>query len=377
MPRAWERENEGELPAPRNKRGLREGYTTGSCAAASAKAATVALLRQQPVETVTIHLPIGREASFVPVEWRVTPDEAHCGIVKDAGDDPDVTHGALICATVAWRGEPGLEIRGGKGVGVVTQPGLGLEVGGPAINPVPRKMITASVAEAAGEWLKARGLVVTISVPKGEELAKKTTNPRLGIVGGLSILGTKGIVKPYSTASWRASVVQGIQVAAANGCEEVVLSTGGRTEKFAKQLRPDLPGIAFVEMGIFPGAALKTCVRTGIRKATFAGMVGKLSKMAKGHMQTHVAGNRVETGFLAAVAAECGASPTLQAEIRQANTARHFQEICLAHGLIVVFERLCELVCEKGFDFVKGVVAVEEMLFDFDGAVLGRARRGS
>ncbi len=376
MPRASERENEGELPAPRSKRGLREGYTTGSCAAAAAKAATVALLTQQPVEAVTIRLPIDRMATFTPMEWCVTPEEAHCGIIKDAGDDPDVTHGALICATVTWRAEPGVEIRGGKGVGVVTQPGLGLEVGGPAINPVPRKMITYSVAEAAGELLQARGLVVTIAVPKGEELAKKTTNPRLGIVGGISILGTKGIVKPYSTASWRASVVQAIQVAAANGCTEVVLSTGGRTEKFAKQLRPDLPGLAFVEMGIFPGAALRTCVRVGIGKATFAGMVGKFSKMAKGYMQTHVAGNRVDTRFLATVAAECGAPPGLQAEIRQANTARHVQEICLAHGLTGVFKRLCELVCERGLDFVRGAPAVEAVLFDFDGAVLGRAQRG-
>src|SRR5713101_1847162 len=175
---------------PRDKKGLRTGYTTGACAAAASKAATLALLRQAPMDRVTIQLPtrVQPDAAFSPVEWRVTPSAARCGVVKDAGDDPDVTHGALICATVAWQERPGLEIAGGEGVGVVTRLGLGLEVGGPAINRVPRRMITAAVEEAAGALLTTRGLRVTVSVPGGEELAHKTLNPRLGILGGSCII---------------------------------------------------------------------------------------------------------------------------------------------------------------------------------------------
>jgi len=331
----------------------------------------MALRQQKPVENVTIWLPINRTATFQPVNWHITPEGAHCGIIKDAGDDPDVTHGAEICATVAWGHDPGIEIRGGIGVGTVTKLGLGLEVGGPAINRVPRRMITYSVEEAAGEILRGRGLTVTISVPNGEELAKKTTNPRLGILGGLSILGTTGIVKPYSTASWRASVIQAINVAAANGCREIVLSTGSSSEKFAQKLRPDLPEMAFVEMGIFTGDALKTSARNKLDRATLCGMIGKLSKIAQGHFQTHVAGNQVDLNFLADLALQCGASPALQAEIRVANTARHFLEIVLAHGLTGVFPLLCQRTCQQCYNYVRGQVAIEVILFDFDGNVLG------
>ncbi len=355
------------------KRGLRTGYTTGSCAAAAAKAATLALQQQKPVETVTIWLPIHRTATFQPINWRITPEEAHCGIIKDAGDDPDVTHGAEICATVTWREEPGIEIRGGIGVGTVTKPGLGLEVGGPAINRVPRRMIIYSVEEALASSSLSRGVCVTISVPNGEELAKKTTNPRLGILGGISILGTTGIVKPYSTASWRASVIQAINVAAANGCQEIVLSTGSSSEKFAQQLRPDLPEMAFIDMGIFTGDALKASVRNKLARVTLCGMIGKLSKIAQGHFQTHVAGNQVDLGFLADIAEQCGAPESVLMEIRRGNTARHFMEIALAHSLKEVFPLICRRVCQQCFDYIKGQIAVEVILFDFDGKVLGHA----
>src|SRR5581483_9936938 len=200
-------------------------------------------------------------------------------------------------------------------------PGLGLEVGGPAINPVPRRMITEAVTEAAGAHLHEHGLRVEISVPKGEELAKRTLNARLGIIGGISILGTTGIVKPWSTAAWRASVVQGIDVAAANGISHIILSTGGRSERFAQALYPELPEMAFVEMGEFTGAALKRAAARRMRRATLAGMIGKFSKIAQGHFMTHVAGNQVDPGFLASVARDAGASEALAARIAQANTA--------------------------------------------------------
>jgi cobalt-precorrin-5B (C1)-methyltransferase len=204
-------------------------------------------------------------------------------------------------------------------------------------------------------------------------MARRTLNGRLGIVGGISILGTTGIVRPYSTASWRASVEQAVDVAAANGVREVVLSTGGRSEKFSQGLFPELPELAYVEMGEFTGHALKRCAARGISKATLAGMIGKLSKIAQGHFMTHVAGNQVDPAFLASVALESGASEELAARIRSANTARHAQELVEPARLPSFFEAICRLASERCAALVKGKVAVETVMFDFDGHVLGRA----
>ena len=364
----------GELRPPRNKRGLREGFTTGACATAAALGATRALLSQQAVASVSIHLPVGRDASFDLASCRFDSEIATCSVIKDAGDDPDVTHGAEIVATVTWLEEPGrLELAGGPGVGTVTRPGLGLEVGGPAINPVPRRMISEHVQAEAASVLVRRGLRVEVAVLRGEELARKTLNGRLGIVGGISILGTTGIVKPWSTASWRASVLQAIDVAAANGQQHLVLATGGRTEKYSMALFSALPELAFVEMGEFTGAALDRCVEVGVRRVTLAGMVGKFSKLAQGHFMTHVAGNQVDLRFLAQVAAECGASPDLQVQIRAANTARHAQELALAHGVTGLFDGLADLVRQRSLARVDHKLAVDCLLFDADGRLLGRA----
>jgi cobalt-precorrin-5B (C1)-methyltransferase len=369
-------EEEG-LPPPPRRRGLRTGFTTGACAAAAAKAATRALLTQSPQAEVTLDLvEAGVRPTFRVARCAFGPGWATCSVVKDAGDDPDVTHGAEICATVRWRGDPGIRLAGGAGVGTVTRPGLGLPVGEPAINPVPRAQILRAVEEEAGGALAQRGLHVEIWVPRGEELARRTLNPRLGIVGGISILGTTGIVHPYSTAAYRASVLQGIDVAAANGCRHVVLSTGGKSEAFARELFPALPEMAFVEMGEFTGAALDRCRQAGVGRVTLAGMIGKLSKIAQGHFQTHVAGNRVDTRFLAALAAEEGAPPPVQAEILAANTARHVQEIALARGVGGLFRRICQRVCERAAARVQGALEVEAVMFDFEGRVLGRAGGG-
>lgn len=362
-------------PAERRRtgrRGLRTGFTTGACATAAAKAATLALITQRAVDSVTIHLPAGIDATFTMAACEVGPTSCRCSVVKDAGDDPDVTHGAEICATVRWTGEPGIHLRGGKGVGTVTRPGLGLEIGGPAINPVPRRMILEAVADAASEALADRGLEVEISVPLGEELAKRTLNGRLGIIGGISILGTTGIVQPWSTAAWRASVEQAIDVAAANGQRHVVLTTGGRSEKFAMALLP-LPEVAFVEMGIFTGRALRRCASRGVQRVSLAGMIGKFSKLAQGHFQTHVAGNQVDPDYLAAVAASAGADETLVNEIRRANSARHAQELIQRAGVSVFFDLIAAEVAARCAGYVNGKLDVEAVLFDFDGTVLGRA----
>lgn len=366
--------SDGEKRPPRDRSKLRRGFTTGSNATAAALAATRALLTQTAQEQVTIHLPIGQDATFTLHSCTFGPDYARCSCIKDGGDDPDVTHEAEIGATVTWSDTPGISLERGPGVGLVTKPGLGLALGGPAINPVPRAMITAHVAEAAAEVLSERGLRVEIWVTDGERIAKRTLNARLGIIGGISILGTKGIVIPYSTSAYRASVTQGMDVALTQGATHLVLTTGGRSERFAQALLPDLPEVAFVQVGEFLGWTLKEATRRpAIRKLTVAGMVGKLSKVAQGKLDLHRSHSQVDPAFLAAVAEECGAPAPVVAEIQGANTARHFQEICQREGLARVFQRLCELCCHEMQEYVKAPYGIETIMTDFDGLVLGRA----
>ena len=311
---------------------LRSGWTTGTCSAAAAKAATTALLEQQPQATVEVVLPGERRVSFPVERCDVTVDSAEAVVVKDAGDDPDVTHGAHLTATVRWCTGPGLELEGGVGVGVVTKPGLGLEVGGPAINPVPRQMIQENVGAVVD--LDARGVRVTISVPDGEKRAKKTTNGRLGILGGISILGTTGVVRPFSTESWRASVVQAVAVMAAQGEPTLVLATGGRTEKAAIRMLPDLPEVCFVEVGDFTGAALREAVDKGLTDVVFVGMVGKLTKLASGVLMTHYTKSKVDPQVLVEVTRTVADDRALLDGVAAANTARHAYEQWEAAGVL-------------------------------------------
>jgi cobalt-precorrin-5B (C1)-methyltransferase len=366
----------GHTVPPRDTKGRREGFTTGTAAAAAARAATLVLLGGSWPETVPVQLPIGRvlDIRINTLEWDGTA--ASAGVIKDAGDDPDVTHGAEIFASVRLVPEPGIHLRGGPGVGTVTRPGLELPVGSPAINPVPQRMIRQAVAEVLGSERPDPGAEVTVGVPGGEELARKTFNPRLGIVGGLSILGTTGIVRAMSTAAWRASVLQAIDVAAANGVRHIVLSTGGRSERFAQALYSDLPELAFVEMGIFTGDCLKRAAERGMPRASVCAMIGKLSKIAAGKMQTHVAGNQVDCAFLAEVARDLGAPAELCEAVRAANTARHVQELIESAGFTLFYTRLCDLAAERCAAVVAGALAVDVVLFDFDGRLLGRARTG-
>ena len=332
---------EPDLPrtAKVRKQALRTGWTTGTCAAAAAKAATTALRTGEISETVEIGLPSGQRVRFpvdkctlTPQDTTEAPSQAEAVVVKDAGDDPDVTHGARLTATVRWRKEPGIELDGGVGVGVVTKPGLGLELGGPAINPVPRAMITQSVGEAID--LAQRGVRVVISVPGGEQMARKTTNARLGIIGGISILGTTGIVRPFSTASWRASVEQAISVLAAQGEDTVVLCTGGRTEKGAMTMLPQLPEVCFVEVGDFTGAALRRAVEYGLARVVFAGMAGKLTKLAAGVLMTHYTRSKVSLELLRDITLAAGGDQDLAARVANANTARHAAELWDEAGLL-------------------------------------------
>ncbi len=327
---------EPDLPrtAKVRKTALRTGWTTGTCASAAAKAATTALCTGQIQHAVEVALPDGQRVRFPVEECTLSGNQAQAEavVVKDAGDDPDVTHGARLTATVRWRQEPGIELDGGVGVGVVTKPGLGLELGGPAINPVPRAMITQAVGEAVD--LSKNGVTVIISVPGGERMARKTTNARLGIIGGISILGTTGIVRPFSTASWRASVEQAISVLAAQGEDTVVLCTGGRTEKGAMKLLEHLPEVCFVEVGDFTGAALRKAAEHHLGQVVFVGMAGKLTKLAAGVLMTHYTRSKVDLALLEDITRAVGGPDDLAARTGQANTARHAAELWDQAGLL-------------------------------------------
>ncbi|MDQ6963530.1 MAG: cobalt-precorrin-5B (C(1))-methyltransferase [Mariprofundales bacterium] len=352
------------------ERGKRKGYTTGANAAAAARAATIGLLTGEVPQRVETLLPNGARVQFAVHEGSVTATHAHAMCIKDAGDDPDCTDKAHL--TVDVRRLAGqvdtIVFKGGVGVGRITMEGLGLTVGEPAINPVPRQNIADNLREIAADLLREGGLEITISVPDGEERAKKTLNSRLGIVGGISILGTTGIVHPYSTAAFRASVVQGIEVAARQGQESVVLTTGGRTEKFVIEELPELAPACFVQMGDFLGPALDCCVEVGIRQIIIGGMVGKLTKMAQGELITHANRKAVDTGLLAEIAADCGASAALCSEIRQAETARFAAERMEAEGLASKFYiALAHKTIDTLTARYPGRLAVRVMVCDFSG----------
>ena len=351
----------------KEKRGTRTGFTTGACAAAAAKAAARVLVRGELLSAIETTLPNGQQVTFALARCERIGDAAVCSIIKDAGDDPDCTHGAELVATVELRSEATIELRGGDGVATVTKPGLGLDVGAPAINPVPRRNISEMVAEE----LERGGALVTISVPGGVEMAKQTLNARLGLLGGISILGTSGIVKPYSTAAYKASVVQAIDVARNRGLDQLVLTTGGKSEAYAMKLYPDFPEEAFIQVGDFIGTGIKHCARRGAARAIIVGMMGKLSKMANGKMQTHAAGSEVNMDLLAELAATLGARAAIVDEIRAANTARHVLELCQKEGLDGVTSLVCRRVSDNCRAHAGGALDVHARLVDFNGTLLG------
>lgn len=367
------------LPIPKSAEAtptppLRRGYTTGACAAAAAAGAATLLLTGERLPAVEIDLPAGFRHTFELTGWQRTGSHsASCATVKDAGDDPDATHLARIEAAVSWRDQPGVEIDGGHGVGRVTKPGLPVGVGEAAINPVPRRMIQEAVTAVLDEHGTARGVRVVISVPEGESIALKTLNPRLGILGGISILGTRGVVTPFSTEAYKASVVQAISVAAAAGNQQVVLTTGGSSEKYAMAMFAELAEEAFIQMGEYVGFSLEHAKAYGIRKVTFVGMAGKFSKVAQGAMLIHSKNAPVDFGFLASVAGRAGASPEQVQEIAGANTASQVVNLMTEAGNHIFFEQLCRHACEQSLAYMNGGMIVEMVLITMKGRVLGRA----
>ncbi|MEK5482522.1 cobalt-precorrin-5B (C(1))-methyltransferase [Viridibacillus sp. FSL R5-0888] len=352
---------------------MRHGYTTGACATAVTKAALTALITGEAQETATIHLPVGRDATFTIEKNTFEGNSVSCETIKDAGDDPDATHKALIISTVSWGDQPGIILDGGVGVGRVTKPGLPVPVGEAAINPVPRKMLNTTVQETLDEFQIDRGVKVVISVPDGEEIAKKTLNGRLGIIGGISILGTRGTVVPFSSSAYMASIVQAISVAVAMGCEHVVLTTGGRSEKYGMQQYEGLSEEAFIEMGDFVGFALKHCKRLGIKRVSLVGMMGKFSKVAQGVMMVHSKSAAINFEFMAKLAKDVGAPDELVQEVVGANTASQVGEMMMEEGFDQFFNHLCEACCTASLNHVRGGLIMDTAIYSMKGQLLGRS----
>lgn len=355
---------------------MRRGWTTGTCATAAARAAAEALFGGAFPDPVTVTLPGGQTPAFALAWTARAPDGAWAaaGVVKDAGDDPDVTHGALVRARV-WRGDPGsgIAFRAGEGVGTVTLPGLPLPVGEPAINPVPRDMIARAVTEAAANAGQPADLVVEIGVENGEILAKRTMNGRLGILGGLSILGTTGIVVPYSCAAWIASIQRGIDVARAAGLNHVAACTGDVSEK-AVTARYGFSEQALIDMGDFAGGTLKYLRRHPIDRLTLCGGFAKFGKLGRGLMDLHSKRGSVDLDWLAERLSELGAAPDLVAQARGANTASQVLGMAEAAGL-PLGDRVAELARGAALRVLDGApVAVEVLVTDRQGHVVGHAK---
>ncbi|WP_099557273.1 cobalt-precorrin-5B (C(1))-methyltransferase [Hartmannibacter diazotrophicus] len=318
---------------PEDGKALRRGWTTGTCATAASRAAFQALLGIPIDDPAPVTLPNGSRPAFALAFCKNSSNFGRAGVVKDAGDDPDVTHGALIIATVR-RGTPGsgVTFRAGRGVGTVTLPGLPLAVGEPAINPVPRQMICAAIEGVAASAHVPPDVIVEIGVENGEKLAERTMNGRLGIVGGLSILGTTGIVIPYSCASWIASIHRGIDIARAANLRHIAGSTGATSETAVRKLF-GLPEQALIDMGDFVGGMLKYIASHPVDRVTIAGGFAKMTKLAQGRLDLHSKRNSVDFDWLADRFRQVGGDPASVTRVVSANTAMEVLEMAAAVGL--------------------------------------------
>lgn len=350
---------------------LRSGWTTGACATAATKAACLALFGERFPDVIGIRLPRGETPRFALVLAEQGDGWARAGVIKDAGDDPDVTHGATIIATLR-RGVAGSGIvfRAGAGVGTVTKPGLPLPPGEPAINPVPRRLMSAEVVEVANRLGQSADVEIEISVPDGDKLALATWNPRLGILGGISILGTTGVVVPYSCSAWIHSIQRGIDVARATGLSHVVASVGNTSEKAALVLT-GLPLEAVIDMGDFVGGMLKYLRRHPVSHVTIVGGFAKLSKLAMGAMDLHSKRSQVDLPWLAGHLRALGGAEEIVARAEVANTALEVLELARAAGL-----PLGDVIAAEAAKVALGVldgapVQLDVLAFDRKGGLVG------
>lgn len=357
--------------SPEQRQPLRSGYTSGACATAAAQGAAHALLTGNQLTISRITLPRGQEVSFTLARCQLIEDYAEAAVVKDAGDDPDCTHGATVFAQVKLCEVAGVRFRAADGVGTVTRQGLEIPVGEPAINPVPRRMITEHLERLALRQGHRGGFSVAIGIENGAALARKTMNPRLGIVGGLSILGTTGIVRPYSCAAYIASIRQGIDVAQANGLQHIAACTGSSSEAAIRK-HYGLPEMALVEMGDFVGAVLKHLRRFPVRRLSVCGGFAKMSKLAAGQMDLHSRKSAVNFASLAEEARGLGAEVRTQQAIRGANTSLEVLDLATRAGL-PLGDHTCRRARQVALAVVSGNVDVEVWAIDRGGAFVGHA----
>ncbi len=351
-------------------RPLKRGWTTGACAAAAAKAACAALLGRDFPDPVEIGLPGGKRVAFALAVTERQDGEATAGIVKDAGDDPDVTHGALVKSTVrAGAAGSGVTFKRGRGVGLVTRPGLPVPIGEPAINPIPRQMIAQAIREVAGG---GADFEVEVSVPDGEALAPKTLNPRLGILHGISILGTTGVVIPYSCSAWIHSIHRGIDVARAMGLDHIAGSTGNASEAAVQKFH-HLHEVALIDMGDFVGGMLKYVRAHPIRRVTIAGGVAKITKLAQGMLDVHSKRGAADLDALAAVAHEAGGSEALAARMRGANMVAEAFALAADAGIAIGDVIAAEARRTAAATLDHPDIALEILIFDRDGHLAGHA----
>ena len=349
---------------------LRRGWTTGACATAATRAAFEALLTGNFPDPVTITLPRGEQPAFPLARKEQGDGFATAGVIKDAGDDPDVTHGALVLATV--RQGPagsGVTFHAGEGVGTVTRAGLPNPPGEPAINPAPRAMMREAIEAIAKSHGASTDIEITVSIPGGEELAAKTWNPRLGIVGGLSILGTTGIVVPYSCSAWIQSIRSGIDVARANGIPHIAGATG-KTSEAALRARYDLPLEALIDMGDFAGGMLKYLRDNPVPHVTIAGGFAKMTKLAQGQMDLHSSRSQVDFGKLAEWARVLGATEDIVAKAHKANTAAEVLELA---GELPLAHLVARRAREAALAMLAGGVDLDVLVFDRAGRIVGEA----
>ena len=415
------------------KPALRCGFSTGTAAAAAAKAALRRLITGASADAVAVRLPSGVYLA-VPVAWSsIRGRIASASVIKDGGDDPDITHRAEIRATVAIlrdrqrhvdgteHGRPRILLTGGKGVGLVTKPGLPAAPGEPAINPVPRQMISENIylellrsenldlelldcfdpafsATPGARYDKPTlklplyagmgkeetpslpdnfSIMVEIVVPRGEELSRLTLNPRLGIIGGISILGTTGIVKPFSNEAYEQTIHAAISVAASNGCDTVVFSTGGKSERFARDLLPELPPEAFVQIADFFSFAVREARSFGFSRIIHSAFFGKAIKMALGRPYTHAHSAPMDLDFLAEIAHSLGHEAAHCRELATANTARHALEIIEGKALFDIIKSVAQKAAAQSARLAGEGSEIRLLLFNYDGRLISDAKWGT
>jgi cobalt-precorrin-5B (C1)-methyltransferase len=351
---------------------LRSGFTTGTCAQAAAKASAMMLVTRKFLEWVEVETPSRVKLQLPLIDPEIGDDYAKCGVVKDAGDDPDITHGAKIYVEVRFSEKQGVTIKGGEGVGIVTKPGLAIPVGGYAINPTPREMILREVSQLLPE---DQGLEVTIWVPNGKELAKRTFNPKLGILGGISIIGTTGIVEPKSIDAYKTSLSLQLDVLRATGYRKATLVLGYVGERYCKSVL-GLPDDSIIKIGDYVGFMLEQCVKKGMEEVLLIGHIGKLVKVANSQFNTHnrYGDHRIDT--IAHYAMLWGAKRESIKEILKETTAEATIKILKENGLMGIFNQIAQEVVSRANEFLKEKLKMRCIILSLAGETLGSHPKG-